>query len=224
MNRALFTLAILGLVLLPQTPAQIRLGGDAEPAARGGQEAPQELTEAQSAWIRKLAARIADEDRMIARSAQSAVSAFGRAALPILEELAGGEDAKVAAEAKRMVERLSRARGGRDTGGRGGFGAGGTDRLLEGIELSESERKAFDAVMEKQTAEMRKLFERGQSGEIDRREVFRLMGEARENTMKELEKALPAEKVEQLRERMSRGGGRGGFGGGAGGGRRRGDG
>lgn len=214
---AALTCALLVLVSGPLV-AQIRVGGGDRPE-REGPAAPQELNEAQSKWVRTLASQLANEDPLIARSAGAAVAAVGRPALPLLEELSRSDDEKLAAAAKRLHDRIARSRDRGDRGDRRGRGSM-TDRLVEGLDLDEKQRAAVDAAMEAQGQAMRDIFRRARSGEIDRQEARELMQAAREEAMKGLEGALPAEKISTLKERMGRGSGRGGRGGG--GGRRRG--
>jgi Spy/CpxP family protein refolding chaperone len=101
-------------------------GADAQPGRRKGDDTPAKEEAKASpeleAWIKTLTEKMTDRQDSIRDSARAALVSIGRPALPELQKLADGKDAATAEAAKQVIARIER--GGRNTGGPGGFPGG----------------------------------------------------------------------------------------------------
>ena len=182
-------------------------------------------------WVAMLSTRIADSNKTIRKSVQAALVAVGQQALPQLMGLAEGGEGAVAAEARKVIQRIKNrgARGRRDGAGqdrRGRFGGRAQERTKAAIDklgLEPEVRQKVDAALEAYRRGLRELRERAREGDMDRAEMREEFQQLRSKMNADLKAVLTPEQFETLQKSLRggrRGGpGRGGRGRGTGGGR-----
>jgi Spy/CpxP family protein refolding chaperone len=164
------------------------------------------------AWVKVLAERIADGNRTVRDSAQQALVAVGKPALPHLNGLAKEGDSTVAAEAKKVLERIERmaARGegamglggpgrrGEGAGARGPGGAQTVENLTRDLNLNpEQEAKVMNA-LEERSRRMRELFSQVQDGALTREEMMSEMQKMSDQVLKDMKSVLTPEQYSKF--------------------------
>jgi hypothetical protein len=218
MLKRLLTLAIavsLAATTYAQEPTP------AKPPAPKASE-PAKADPAVDAWLKTLGGKIADQNEVVRASAHQGIISVGRPALPFLKTLADGGDQAIAAEAKKVMERIERGRG------PGGLMAEMSERMKSELGLNAEQSKKFDEITEASGKKRADLNSQMEDGNLTREEMRAAMGEIMAETEKAMKSLLSEEQFkkyqETIRSRMGggrQGGGEGGQGGGEGGGRRR---
>lgn len=205
----------------------------AAPAAAQDAAKPAALDAAAEAWVKTLAAKIADGNTVIRDSSVAAIEKVGKPALPVLNALATGTDKALADAAKKLAERIEKGQTGQD---RRGMMAGGQMKTVDDVakELKLDDKKTEQLKELQKTAQdkMREMMEAMRSGELSREEMMSEMQAFRDELKGDLRKFLSEDEAKKVEESLGgsimggrgMGGGRGGQGGGGGGGGRRGGG
>jgi len=177
------------------------------------------------AWVKILCAKIADANQTVRQSAQQGLVTVGKPAIAQLQALAAGSDQAVAAEAKRVLDRIERM-GQRGQDGRPGARQGGaaqTDQLMKDLGLNSEQEAKAKSLLDENRQKSREIFSQIQDGTLTREEARAAMEELRAETDKQLKGVLSEEQFKKYEETMRNSGGMGGGQGGPGGqgGRRR---
>ncbi len=126
-----------------------------------------------------------------------------------------GEQFKKFSEAQRQGGRQGGFGGPGGPGGPGGQRGGFNplEQLSKELNLAPEQQKKFDAARQSQQEKMRGLFQKMQSGELDREGMMAEGGKLREELLKDLKGILNDEQFKKVEEAMKRGPGGGGPGG-----------
>jgi Spy/CpxP family protein refolding chaperone len=165
-------------------------------------------------WMEVCIKHLASEDPAVQRSVGMALRGMGPAARPALEAAAQGDDPRIAAAAKRVLDAMARGREarGNQRGGnrRGDF----MQRMAEQLELTDDQKPKVNAILQDAMTKQRELFQQMRDGSLPREEARGKMQEIREATMSKLSEVLTEEQLARYREMGQRGGRRRGGGGG----------
>ncbi len=190
-----------------------------KPVAAQDAAKPAPLDAAAEAWVKTLAAKIADSNVVIRDSSVAAVEKVGKPALPILNAQATGTDKALADASKKLAERIEKG-----TPARGAMAASGQkslDDIAKELKLDEKKTEKLKETQKAAQDKMREMMEAMRSGELSREEMMSEMQAFRDELKTDLRKFLSEDEAKKVEESLGgsimggrgMGGGRGGQGG-----------
>ncbi|MCZ6601736.1 MAG: hypothetical protein O6952_01880, partial [Planctomycetota bacterium] len=156
-------------------------------------------------WVLILAQRLADENPTIRNSAQKALVAVGRAALPTLRNMADTWDADTADQAEKVIKWIHKA--GRDRRLKDGAGLDGLDRMWKTVKKSDMTDDQIAQLKDLHQAHMdqaRGIREQVKEGVLDREAARSSIAALREQLKGELGRFLTPDQLEKFRKMRDR--------------------
>lgn len=196
----------------------------AAPAAAQDAAKPAALDAAAEAWVKTLAAKIADGNTVIRDSSVAAIEKVGKPALPVLNALATGTDKALADAAKKLAERIEKGQTGNDRRAMAGGQMKTVDDVAKELKLDDKKTEQLKELQKTAQDKMREMMEAMRSGELSREEMMSEMQAFRDELKGDLRKFLSEDEAKKVEESLGgsimggrgMGGGRGGQGGGGG--------
>jgi hypothetical protein len=181
----------------------------AAPPATTDSATPDPVVEA---WVKLLAERIADANKVVRDSSQQALVAVGKPAIPALKALAASTDAATSAEAKRVLERIERQAARGEAGRPGGPTRAEGERpgqvtpesLAKELALSAEQEEKLTQALEERSKKLRELFGQVQDGSLTREEMQAQNREAGEKVLKDMKAVLSEEQFSKFEESFRR--------------------
>ncbi|MCZ6691572.1 MAG: hypothetical protein O7H41_18460 [Planctomycetota bacterium] len=201
MKSALVPIVTLALLLSPAwVSAQ-----DARPSDRRTDQPQTDVDPDVEFWVLILAQRLADENPTIRNSAQKALVAVGRAALPTLRNMADTWDANTAEHAEKVIKWIQKA--GRDRRLKDGAGLDGLDRIWKAVkklDMSDDQIAQLKDLHQSHMDEARIIRQQVKEGVLDREAARASMAALREQLKGELGRFLTPDQFERFRKMRDR--------------------
>ena len=219
-------MALSAVVAVAQEGAPAGAPKKAAAPATAAQDAakPAALDAAAEAWVKTLAAKIADGNTVIRDSSVAAIEKVGKPALPVLNALATGTDKALADAAKKLAERIEKGQTGNDRRAMAGGQMKTLDDVAKELKLDDKKTEQLKELQKTAQDKMREMMEAMRSGELSREEMMSEMQAFRDELKGDLPKFLNEDEAKKVEEALGgsimggrgMGGGRGGQGGGGG--------
>ena len=217
-------MALSAVVAVAQEGAPAGAPKKAAAPATAAQDAakPAALDAAAEAWVKTLAAKIADGNTVIRDSSVAAIEKVGKPALPVLNALATGTDKALADAAKKLAERIEKGQTGNDRRAMAGGQMKTLDDVAKELKLDDKKTEQLKELQKTAQDKMREMMEAMRSGELSREEMMSEMQAFRDELKGDLCKFLNEDEAKKVEEALGgsimggrgMGGGRGGQGGG----------
>lgn len=217
-------MALSAVVAVAQEGAPAGAPKKAAAPATAAQDAakPAALDAAAEAWVKTLAAKIADGNTVIRDSSVAAIEKVGKPALPVLNALATGTDKALADAAKKLAERIEKGQTGNDRRAMAGGQMKTVDDVAKELKLDDKKTEQLKELQKTAQDKMREMMEAMRSGELSREEMMSEMQAFRDELKGDLRKFLNEDEAKKVEEALGgsimggrgMGGGRGGQGGG----------
>jgi len=153
-------------------------------------------------WVKVLVARMDSKNETVRTSVGRALVSVGKPALPALQKVGKGNDAKKAGAAKRIIAQIENPR--RNRGGQGGRFGGNRRDPFAGMKLTDEQKGKADKAMAANREARTQLFADMRNGEMDRSEMREATQELTEKLNQKLKGILTAEQMKKYQENTSR--------------------
>jgi hypothetical protein len=189
-----------------------------DPAKFGGarpvpdQKQPVKADPELEGWVVSLAKRIAHANPLVRKSAQAALIAVGKPALPHLKKLVAKGDTTLAPEARKVISRIKHgrsSRGGRRSRPRrrGSFSEMQAQRIIKTIEklaLEPAITAKLQEFLKSYTTSTKEIGQQLMTGELDRSEAWVAQQKARKAFREALKGVLSKEQYALFEKQMQR--------------------